>query len=47
MHGTKRALIQVVYCVCCHFEEALQPRISLTVAKKKGGGGGGGGGLQG
>ena len=48
---TEHASIQVVYCVCCYFEEALQPPIpkpqkscNNCKAGKGGGGGGGGGG---
>ena len=45
--------LQVVYCVFCYFEEALQPCIPtvilknhVTVAKQGGGGGGGVAGLS-
>ena len=33
IHDTKHASIQVVYCVCCYFEEALQPPIPTVILK--------------
>ena len=49
IHDNATISCVIVYCVCCYFEDALQPHIASPQSARRGeqrGGGGGGGRLE-